>query len=87
MQTKLFIGTRVTPDLKARLWEVEMGAPFQFIPFEGKEYVGVYIDASLPTVRDLKHRGTQLMDTLQKCLPDLRTDNLPLVVFPQLFLG
>ena len=84
MQTKLFIGTRVTPDLKARLSNVEK---FQFIPFEGKEYVGSYIQIPLPTIRELRHHYAVFIESLQGHLPDLRTDTLPVVVFPQVFLG
>lgn len=85
MNTKLFVGIRVTPDLKMRLSSVVDG--LQFIPFEGKEYVGTYLDATLPTLQQLRTQRTHLIESLQKFLPDLRTDTLPVVVFPQVFLG
>lgn len=87
MQTKLFIGTRITPDLKARLGSIDQIHDFQLIPFEGREYVGTYVNSVSPTLAELRLRCNQFIEALQKYLPDLRTDNLPIVVFPQLFLG
>lgn len=86
MHTKIFIGTRLTPDLKARLYSFE-GQIFKFVPFDGKEYLGSYVDSTFPTLCEIKNLSHELMETLQKYLPDMRTDTLPLVVFPQLFLG
>ena len=86
MQTKLFIGTRLTPDLKARLEDCTEKS-MQVIPFEGKEFVGSYVAVTNPTIKQLRHYHLLLAEMLQKYLPDLRTDNLPIVVFPQMFLG
>jgi hypothetical protein len=80
------MGTRVTPDLKIRLGN-QMEKRLQLIPFEGKEYVGAYLETPLPTIAELQNHCREFMATLQKLLPDLRTDNFPIVVFPQLFLG
>jgi hypothetical protein len=86
MQTKLFIGIRVTPDLKIRLGDLSAKG-LQLIPFGGKEYIGAYIESPFPTVQELRCQGGQFIESLQKHLPDLRTDTLPIVVFPQAFLG
>ena len=86
MQTKLFMGTRVTPDLKGCLGK--MGSEgLQLIPFEGREYIGAYLTLSHPTLQELRAHCHRLIDILQKNLPDLRADTLPIVVFPQTFLG
>lgn len=85
MKTKLFLGTRVTPDLKVHLTD-QQDTCWTLIPFEGKEYVGIYVD-TVPTVRHMRALCEEFMGSLQKCLPDLRTDTLPIVVFPQVFLG
>ena len=86
MKTKLFLGTRVTPDLKGRLSEARE-AQWQVIPFEGREYIGVYVETQHPTVKNMRSLCKEFTESLQKHLPDLRTDTLPIVVFPQLFLG
>ncbi len=79
------MGIRVTPDLKIRLSDSETS--LQLIPFEGKEYAGAYLQAGNPTVSELSSHKHTLMDALQKSLPDVRTDMLQVVVFPQAFLG
>jgi hypothetical protein len=86
MKTKLFLGTRLTPDLKMRLAYAQ-DKQWELIPFEGKEYVGIYVDTPLPTVKHIRYLCQAFMEALQKSLPDLRTDTLPIVVFPQVFLG
>lgn len=86
MQTKLFIGTRVTPELKARLGSID-NRDIQFIPFAGKEYVGLYLASPQPTLQELRKEYDRLTQSLQMHLPDLRADTLPFVVFPQLMLG
>jgi hypothetical protein len=86
MKTKLFIGTRVTPDLKIRLASI-IENKWQLIPFEGKEYIGFYLEAPSSTISQLRSQSRQFIELLQHYLPDLRTDTLPIVVFPQLFLG
>jgi hypothetical protein len=86
MQTKLFLGTRLTPDLKMRLLEIS-DLKWLLIPYEGKEYLGQYLKMPFPTIQGLREQCDEFIESLQECLPDLRTDTLPIVVFPQLFLG
>ena len=85
MQTKLFVGTRFTPELK-----MEMGtdlSPLSSIPHEGKEYLGWYLEVENPTVEEIRAQCDAFLLTLQKLLPQSRVDHLPVVVFPQLFVG
>ena len=86
MHTKLFMGTRVTPDLKACL-EGLIESGLRHIPFEGKEYVGSYLQTLHPTVQQVCDHHGKLIDTMQAHLPYLRADTFPVVVFPQAFLG
>lgn len=86
MQNKLFIGTRVTPDLKFRMGST-FGTALQVIPFDGKEFVGNYVTDPTPTVLELRKLRCAFIEALQLHLPDLRADMLPVVVFPQMFLG
>lgn len=86
MHTKLFVGTRLTPELKARIGNLpEEG--FQPIPYEGKEYIGIYLDTRHPTVQEIRHVSESFIEKLQTHLPDLRADTLSIVLFPQVFLG
>ena len=80
------MGTRVNPDLKMRLGNATE-KNLQLIPFDGKEYIGLYLETAQPSVQELRRSHAGFTDALQKHLPDLRTDNLPVVVFPQAFLG
>lgn len=85
MQTKLFIGTRMIPDLKPCLDQLQGG--LKLIPFQGKEYLGFYIQDCSPTVLQLRDYSRGFIDQIQSNLPHVRADTLPVVVFPQLFLG
>jgi hypothetical protein len=86
MHNKLFIGTRATPDLKVNLEGlVECG--LKHIPFEGKEYVGLYVHCVNPTVEEVCTHHQQLIEIMQAHLSHIRADTLPIVVFPQVFLG
>ena len=85
MQTKLFVGTRLTPELK-----MEVGtalSSLNCIPYEGKEYVGHYLETEQPTVDEIRSQCDAFLLTLQELCPQFRVDNLPVVVFPQLFVG
>lgn len=86
MHTKLFIGVRLTPELKASL-PLEEGEEIYLIPYEGKEYVGRYVKNPHPTLDELRAECRAFTDFLQRYLPDVRADTLPLVVAPQLLLG
>ncbi|MCH9624849.1 MAG: hypothetical protein S4CHLAM123_00100 [Chlamydiales bacterium] len=83
MQTKIFIGTRLTPELHTALSQTSL----QRIPFEGKEYLGLYLERQTPTVANLQHARKQLIESLQQNLPDVFADKLRVVVFPQVLLG
>jgi hypothetical protein len=86
MKTKLFMGTRMVPDLKPCLY-YQIGTELQLIPFQGKEYLGYYLQEEWLTLEQLRNHCRQFIDQMQKNLPDVRADKLPVVVFPQVFLG
>lgn len=85
MQTKLFLGTRLTPELKMEL----KGdfSPLQCIRHEGKEYIGHYIPNPQPTLAEIRSLSDHFLNTLQESSPDFRVDTLPVLIFPQLFVG
>ncbi len=85
MRTKLFVGTRLTPELKSCL--ASGCSPMACIPFEGKEYLGYYLEPDRPTVGEIRACCDAFLLKLQELCPEQRIDNLPVVVFPQLFVG
>lgn len=85
MQTKLFLGTRLTPDLKMHLHREPEG--LQKIPYEGKEYLGFYLPYLHPTVEEIRQCCAQFTQQIQSLFPHMRADALPVVIFPQIFLG
>jgi hypothetical protein len=80
------MGTRMVPELKACREEL-IDKGLQHIPFEGKEFIGCYLQIVHPTVQNLREHHEKLIEIMQACLPHMRADTLPVVVFPQVFLG
>ncbi|MCC5831523.1 MAG: hypothetical protein JJU12_00565 [Chlamydiales bacterium] len=85
MRTKLFVGTRCTPELKSHL-EGDT-SPLVSIPYNGKEYLGYYLESDHPTVQEVRAACDAFLLKLQHHCPEQRVDNLQVVVFPQLFVG
>ncbi|MCH9626737.1 MAG: hypothetical protein S4CHLAM2_03650 [Chlamydiales bacterium] len=85
MQTKLFVGTRLTPELKMQLGPALPS--LTCIPYEGKEYLGRYLTSEHPTMEEVRTECEHFLLKLQERCPEFRVDNLPVVVFPQLFVG
>lgn len=81
MQTKLFVGTRLTPELQ------NAASTFTTVRHEGKAYLGTYLDEPEPTLTAIKTASDTFLLTLQELCPHSRTLSLPVVVFPQLFVG
>lgn len=86
MKTKFFVGTRLTPDLKGEWNGIQQGS-FQQILHEGKEYLGLYLSSSSPTLGEIRTTVDHFATSLQKCCPELRVDKLSILIFPQLFVG
>lgn len=84
MQSKVFVGTRVTPELSELIGDTQ---EFQLVPYEGKRYVGLYLDTKCPTLTQVREVCDHFVATLQVHCPQLRCDRLPIIIFPQLFLG
>jgi hypothetical protein len=84
LQIKFFIGIRLTPELKHRLLP---HPSLQQVPHEGKEYFGHYLNSTHPTLIEIRSASRDLSNILQHCFPDQRCDALPILLFPQVFLG
>lgn len=85
MLTKIFIGARVTPELRGAL-NNQVPDELLLIPHQGKEYIGFYLEPS-PKVGEIRGLCNHLTTILQTHCPDLREGHFHVVVFPQLFLG
>lgn len=86
MLSKLFLGTRVSPELRSHLGGVTFDS-LKLIPFQGKEYLGFYLENSFPTVHELRTLKSQLTALLETHFPELRIRNSQIVIFPQVFVG
>ncbi len=86
MRTRLFMGTRVTPELK-NYAEKLADAGLQLIPFEGREYIGYYLKEEYPTLCQLRTHHKFFTEQMQKNLPDVRLDTFPILFFPQVLIG
>lgn len=80
MQIKLFVGLRYNS-------ERTIPASLIKIPFDGKEYIGFYLENPKPTLIELRHATRHLLDLLQKEWQEVSCDALSPVVFPELFCG
>lgn len=85
MQTKLFLGTRLTPELKMEL-KRDLSS-LQCIRHEGKEYIGHYLQNPHPSLAEIRSLTDRFLHILQDASSDFRVDNLPVQIFPQLFVG
>lgn len=80
MEIKLFVGTRYTTPFPLPEGLIK-------IPHQGKEFVGLYLKSPKPTLKELRHAASVVRESLQKELPSIRCDHLPMTIFPQLFCG
>lgn len=86
METKLFCGTPLTSGLRSEIGSRSI-EPLLCIPYEGKEFVGLYLTRQRPTLSDIHEATDYVFSSLQTHCPSLRCDTLPLAIFPQAFLG
>lgn len=77
MLTKLFVGFRLTSELKQSLSEHTL----LIVRYEGKEYVGQYLEQENPSLADIENSATSLKERIPAAYKS------EIVIFPQLFLG
>ena len=86
MITKFFIGTRFSPELRHQLYGTESSV-LRTIPYEGKEYVGFYLETHHPSLQEIQEARTHFIQALQAQCPEVHIDLCHQVIFAQLFLG
>ncbi|MBT3393988.1 MAG: hypothetical protein HN411_02610 [Waddliaceae bacterium] len=92
---RLFLGFRATiavsTALKASaLWHADSdsgSAPIITAHHDDKEYIGMAMSSSSPTIIEIREAETSLRDIIQGYCPTLRIDNIPLTLFPQTLIS
>lgn len=95
---KLFAGFLVSSELRMHLrnssqWKEhqivqdEMLENLKIAPFEGKDYLGYYIEPSYIKVNELEKIEEKIREALQKLLPKYSPNSLTLYLFAQAFIS
>lgn len=85
MHIKIFTGTKLTSALQLYLNQPQ--PPLQIVHHLNNTYIGIYHDTKMPTISQIKELRDYIISLLQPHCTDLRCDNLPFVLFAQLFVG
>lgn len=91
---KIFIGCALTAELKNHLskssnWKqasIEQTA-LTIIPFQEKEYLGIYHSENKITLIELALLEKMIKDKIQTYCPDLSPDTFKIITFPQIFIS
>jgi hypothetical protein len=81
MQRKLFIGYRLNFTLSEQALE-----PLTTIPFEGREYIGLYLKTPEVTLKSLNQVAKQIEELLQQKIEISLRNHSPCLI-AQLLLG
>jgi hypothetical protein len=93
---KMFLGCLITPEIRMHLhnspsWKQSSIAisstHLKEIHFQEKDYFGHFLAQSQISLNALKESQKELLTHLQQHCPDLCTDSVKMVVFPQVFLS
>jgi len=83
METRLFLGMRLTPEIRVQLSDF-LYDDLKRVPHEGKEYLGLYMEARSPSLSEIKARRDHLVSVLNNHFPGAKVS---LILFPELFLS
>ena len=90
---KLFIGILLTPDIKLLLqknseWKkhqiVAKPDMLKVIPYDTKEYLGLYFKGDNIPWDEIASKSDLIRASLERFLPDVRSDKLKIMLFNQL---
>ena len=95
---KLFVGCPLTPDIKMKLqsnsgWQQNKAAPDKEGPLlkevrhQDKEYIGVFLKTSEPTLDELNKSKALITNALESFNLEFKIDTLKFSVFPKIFLS
>lgn len=92
---KLFAGFSVTSELRMHInsspeWKehqiIEKGVGLTLIPFEGKNYLGIYIEPAIFSLDQINELEKILMSSLKQFFPKYQPKALNLYFFTQAFI-
>lgn len=86
MKTKLYIGYRLSPELKVLIRDKMPEAIF-IATHQGKEFLGAYITDSFPTVKVIHQKADEVLASLQLSFPSYFFNRGSISVFPVVLLG
>ncbi|MCB1136005.1 MAG: hypothetical protein KDK78_07035 [Chlamydiia bacterium] len=98
VQTKLFIGVALRPDIRMLLdqspvWKriravrEEGTGDLIELSFQSRSYVGLFAGGEHCSIADLRSLSKHINNKLGSYSPDLDVDKLTLEVFPQVFIS
>ena len=93
----LFFGFRLSTEWKARLKESVLFQQaqilrakgeydLQIVRYEGKDYLGYYINDTEITVKKIKDLEFRAQERIEYFCPDIRTDTLTFILFPHMMV-
>ena len=98
ISTKLFLGCKITPDIRLQLnqnneWQQLVAIPdtntenLKELHYQEKEYFGKFLDDEKPTLTDLREAEQVIIQALESYCPQSNIKAIKLVLFPQIFLA
>lgn len=94
MDIKLFAGCLLTSEVKMHLskstsWQNARLDPNPLVeaPYQGKDYLGRYLDQERHTLQDLKILQHEINSTIAHCCPELAGREFELKLFPHTLIA
>lgn len=91
---KLFAGFELTTDLRIQFnqnseWKqavVSNTTPLKSVCFHEKDYIGLYLEQNTAPLKRLMELSQQMKQVIEEYCPEINTDKLKPVIFPQIFV-
>ena len=89
LNTKIFIGIQLTPELrmhlnKSTLWkQAQFDSPLKEIQASGKDYLGLHIHEDIVSLEVIKKLEASIRNQLE---PYCNVDKFPIQIFSQIFI-
>lgn len=94
LESKLFLGCCLTSEMRMHLdksiqWKhaTIMAEGLQVVHYQGKDYLGLYLDAKKASLQELNALQKSIQVQLHMYCPKLETDHIEICIFPQVFLA
>ncbi|MEI8125974.1 MAG: hypothetical protein WCG42_09475 [Parachlamydiaceae bacterium] len=92
---KIFLGCLITSEINMHLtysinWKlakIEPSNEMQLVNYQGKEYIGCFLETSSCTMAICKKMESMVKQRLHDYCPEFETENLNVTVFPQVFIA